>query len=96
MNREEALSILTQAMQDYRSKPHNELSGLIGSPIILASPWIDGSEYQIEIEVFWDRPGDVGGNVRVLASIDDGGLLSSFNPLSIDFIKAPDGSFVGE
>jgi hypothetical protein len=34
-------------------------------------------------------------NIRVLASIDDGGTRA-FHPVTCDFIKAPDGSFVGE
>jgi hypothetical protein len=49
--------------------------------------------YQIEIEVFWDN--QRGGNVRVMGSIDDGGWRA-FMPLTRDFIKAPDGSFVSE
>lgn len=96
MNRSEARSILADVIADYRGKTYRELSELIGSPIVLTPRGVDGSEYQVEIEVSWDRPGDVGGNVRILASIDDGGLLSSLRPISIDFIKAPDGDFVGE
>ena len=41
----------------------------------------------------WDA--HPNGNVRVSAGIDDGGLRA-FLPLTSDFIKAPDGSFVGE
>ena len=52
-----------------------------------------GREYQTEVNVLWDdRP---GGNIRVIGSIDDGGLRA-FAPLTDSFIKAPDGSFVGE
>jgi hypothetical protein len=43
--------------------------------------------------VLWDDR--AGGNIRVIASIDDGGL-HAFAPLTDSFIKAPDGSFVGE
>jgi len=39
--------------------------------------------------------GQPGGAVRVLGSIDDGGLRS-FWRISQDFILAPDGKFVGE
>jgi hypothetical protein len=52
-----------------------------------------GITYAVEVEAFWDdRP---GGNLRVRAMIDDGGVRA-FRPLVEDFILAPDGSFVGE
>jgi hypothetical protein len=44
-------------------------------------------------DLYWD--GERGGNVRVISTIDDGGLRA-FVPLSDSFIKAADGSFVGE
>jgi len=52
-----------------------------------------GTEYQLEVQAWWDdgQP----GNMRVIVAIDDGGW-SAFKPMSIDFIMAPDGSFVGE
>jgi hypothetical protein len=53
----------------------------------------DGGKYQIELQAFWDDQPD--GNIRVLGSIDDGGMQSIF-PLSSDFIVSPDGQFVGE
>lgn len=52
-----------------------------------------GRSYQIEIQAIWDtRP---GGNIRILASIDDGGW-TAFHPLTVDFIKSPSDEFVGE
>lgn len=52
-----------------------------------------GAAYQFEIEVFWDdKP---GGDVRVMGSIDDGGLRA-FLPLCEAFIMSPSGRFVGE
>jgi hypothetical protein len=52
-----------------------------------------GAAYQLEIEYHWDS--GVNGPIRVMVSIDDGGWRA-FKPLSLDFIKAPDGSFLGE
>ena len=52
-----------------------------------------GVRYQLELDAVWDR--DEGGPVRVMAAIDDAGWRA-FLPLTDDFIKAPDGSFVGE
>ena len=34
-------------------------------------------------------------NLQVMVSVDDGGWRA-FAPLSVDFIRGPDGSFVGE
>jgi hypothetical protein len=47
----------------------------------------------LDVLVYWD--GEPGGNVRVIGTIDDGGARA-FVPMSDDFIKAPDGSFVSE
>lgn len=52
-----------------------------------------GTVYQIEIEAFWD--GRPGGEIRMMGSIDDGGLRALM-PLTDDFIIRPDGTCVGE
>jgi hypothetical protein len=44
-------------------------------------------------QVDWD--GKPGEDIRVTASIDDGGW-SAYKPMHEDFIMAPDGTFVGE
>ena len=54
---------------------------------------ISNIEYQIEIQAFWDDK--LRENVRVIGAIDDGGI-SAFIPMSLEFIMAPDGRFVGE
>lgn len=52
-----------------------------------------GTRYQIELQAFWDN--EPNGNLRVMAAIDDGGWRA-FIPLTEAFIRAPDGSFIGE
>ena len=52
-----------------------------------------GKCYQLEIEAFYD--GREQTDIRVMASIDDGGLRA-FLPLTGDFLVRPDESFVGE
>jgi len=52
-----------------------------------------GTKYYAEIQAFWDAKPE--GNIRLMVSLDDGGLRA-FKPLCDSFIKAPDGSFVGE
>jgi hypothetical protein len=52
-----------------------------------------GVMYNVEVQAFWDsgKP----GNLRVMASVDDGGWRA-FRPVCDDFILSPDGSFIGE
>src|SRR5262245_3544549 len=93
MDRKEAGALLLEQLAAYRARPYADLIAAIGQvgSVEIAGP--SGRPYQVEVNVLWDdRP---GGNVRVLASIDDGGLRS-FAPLTDSFIKAPNGSFVGE
>jgi hypothetical protein len=54
---------------------------------------LDGWEYQVETQVFWDEPKKKGGNLRVMVSVDGGGV-SAFKPLLGAFVIAPDGSFI--
>ena len=52
-----------------------------------------GTRYQIEVQGLWDDRDQT--NLRVMVSVDDGGL-GAFAPVTEDFIVAPDGSFIGE
>ena len=52
-----------------------------------------GVRYQVEIRAFWDDK--KRGHLRVCAAVDDGGWRA-FAPLGSDFIRAPNGSFIGE
>jgi hypothetical protein len=49
--------------------------------------------WQLEVQVLWDDEPD--GNIRVVVSIDDGGLRA-FVPITESFVKSPTGGFVGE
>ncbi len=93
MNGDEANALLAERLARYREYPHRRLAELVGSYETEDRPGPTGTMYQLEVQFFWDaKP---GGNVRVIGSIDDGGLRA-FVPLCQDFIKAPDESFVGE
>lgn len=93
MNKEEARRILKAQLGRYRERSYKELVELVDQSETqeIVSP--SGVAYQLEIQIFWDDM--PGGNLRVLASVDDGGWRA-FAPLNDDFILAPDGSFVGE
>lgn len=93
MDKEEAGQLLERAVRELRAKSRSELEQLIGAPdaISLAGP--SGKTYQMEKQAFWDDK--KGQDLRVMVSIDDGGWRA-FSPISVSFIVAPDGSFVGE
>lgn len=93
MDKHEAGVILDAHLESIRSLPYSDLILLIeknaSQNSVLIGP--SGTKYYVEVQAFWDdRP---GGNVRILGSIDDGGIRA-FAPLTRDFIKCSDGSFV--
>ena len=96
MDNTEALQVLTEVMEDFRREPYRDLIKRIDDdPIVVVERQGAGSaQYQLEISFLWD--GHPGGNVMIIGAIDDGGLLSSFSPVTRSFIKAADESFVGE
>jgi hypothetical protein len=94
MNNEEAIALLEQELARFRGESYEKLVSLMSAGALhFERTRPSGEKYQVEIQVFWDGRHD--GNVRVVGSIDDGGWRA-FVPLNRDFIKAPDGSFVGE
>ena len=94
MNRDEAIAMLERELAVFRGESYETLvTGMPAGAITFERVGRSGARYQIEIQIFWD--GQPHGDVRVLGSIDDGGRRA-FVPLNREFIKAPDGSFVGE
>jgi hypothetical protein len=96
MDKTEALKILHSELIKLRIKSYGEITAVIGKTMIYESIGPTGIQYQIDVQVFWDDPRHPEGNIRVLASIDDGGFISSIKPLSMDFIMSPNGDFIGE
>ena len=93
MDNREAAAVLRGHLNGYRQRAYSELVGLRGRPQTAELRGTSGRSYQVEVEVHWDsKP---GGAVRVLGSIDGGGVRS-LRPISQDFILTPDGTFVGE
>jgi|GraSoiStandDraft_39_1057311.scaffolds.fasta_scaffold934786_1 hypothetical protein len=91
----EAGGILEQQIGSLRERPYSELKQLVEARVIqtLEIVGASGTRYNVEAQALWDSK--KRDNIRVLASIDDGGTRA-FHPVTCDFIKAPDGSFVGE
>ncbi len=94
MNTQEAKKIIADQLKSYREKPYSELIKMIKQkPLTYEIRGQSGTLYQIEIEAFWDdRPNE---DIRIMGSIDDGGLRA-YSPISDDFIKSPTDEFVGE
>jgi hypothetical protein len=92
MNREEALSLLNAKLDEYRKLSYDQLAARIGEEEFPEVVGATGTQYQIETQIVWDdKP---GGNVRVLASIDDGGWRA-FMPLCDSVIMTPNGEIEG-
>jgi hypothetical protein len=93
MNREIARALIDEELRSLRKLSYAELLKLVDKASTNNVQAPDGKQYQIERQTFWDAK--KGGNIRVMVSVDDGGL-SAFTPLTGDFIISPDGSFIGE
>ena len=93
MSRDEARDLLVTHLTGYRSYPYSRLAELVGSVETADVRGPDGTEYQLEVEFYWDDKKN--GDIRVIAAID-GGSISSFRPMTESFIKAADGTYVGE
>jgi hypothetical protein len=95
VDRAEALAVANGIAGELRRVPYDELvARLLDAVETRDVAGASGTEYGIEVQGFWDSRRR-NGNLRVMVSIDDGGLRA-FAPLTTDFIMAPDGSFVGE
>lgn len=93
MDKKEAIIKLDEVLRTYRAREYCDLSNLIDSPNTFEVNGDSGVQYQLEVQAFWDD--EPGNNIRVMISIDDGGLRA-FYPITEDFIMSPSGTFVGE
>jgi hypothetical protein len=87
MDKKEAKHLLERNLDLLRAKNHRRLAGLVGESIAVQTRGQSGTDYNLEIEMFWDA--EPGGPIRVVGIIDDGGL-SSLAPLSQDFVVNSD------
>ena len=88
-----AAGFLAEEVAKLRRMSYGELSKFLGAPEVNVRVGPTGTRFNLVVEAFWDdREGE---DLRVMCTIDDGGL-SWFIPKCSDFIMSPDGSFVGE
>lgn len=92
MDRIEASILLQEFLQDLKTRSFLELQELLSNPVCIEKPGKSGVVYQIEYEAVWDF--EPGGNLRLIASIDDGGLLSAMLPVSSGFLVTPEGEVI--
>jgi hypothetical protein len=88
VNRDEARSVLTAALLEYRRRSYENLRDAVGTIETHEVRGPSGVEYQIEVDIRWDSPSQQGA-IRVGALIDDGHLLSGLRPVCIDFLVYP-------
>ena len=93
MDKQEAKQLLATKAAEYRQFAYADLAARVGEVECYSVNGPSGAEYQIEIQFLWD--GKPGGNLRLVGSIDDGGLYA-FVPLCDDLIVTPEGKYVDE
>jgi hypothetical protein len=94
MTNEEARRLLARELEVFRRESYADLVRRIDAdPVVYERDGSGSTRYQLEIQVLWDGPR--GGDVRVMGSVDDGGLWA-FVPLTRSFIKTADESVIGE
>jgi hypothetical protein len=91
MDKTEAQSILTKELTEFAARTYNEIVTLIKRPEVKNVIGKSGANYQIDVNVFWDSKPD--GNLRIMASIDDGGWRA-FVPVTDSLIMKPDGTLL--
>ncbi len=84
MDKTEARLVLEEFLKDLRQKSYEELQNFISNPVCFERQGKSGTVYQIEYEAVWDY--EPGGDLRIIASIDDGGFLSAMLPVTSDFL----------
>ena len=89
MDKVEARRLLTGFVDELQKKPYDELVQLIRNPICVEVEGVSGAQYQIEYEALWDS--EPNGLLRIMASIDDGGLITAMFSITQSFLVDSDG-----
>lgn len=92
MDKIEARVLLASFLDELKTRSYPELQKLVSNPVCLEKQGRSGVRYQIEYEAVWDF--EPGGDLRIIASIDDGGLVSAMLPVCLDFLITPGGKII--
>jgi hypothetical protein len=81
MNNTEAQKVLREQLALFSGHSHLELTRLVEGKRVeaYAIHTKGGKTYQVEIQFFWDD--QPGNTIRILGSVDDGGIRA-FSPLT--------------
>jgi hypothetical protein len=88
MNRDEAIVRLHQYLDDLEAIGYSALTRRAGEDQAFEMRSETGTVYQLEVSILWD--GKSGGAIRIIGSIDDGGLRA-FLPLTDSRLVEPEG-----
>lgn len=72
MNRTQAIAILRRHLDQLEALGYDALSSRVGANDASEDKGETGAPYQIELSVVWDH--GPNGAIRIIGSIDDGGL----------------------
>lgn len=86
MNNEEALSLLKNFHDQLEVTGFDALSKRAGESDALEVAGASGKAYQIEYDILWDHKPN--GAIRIIGSVDDGGLRA-FAPLTESRLVTP-------
>jgi hypothetical protein len=86
-----ARKVLNAWLAKLRAVPYKELAARVDSVTNDEVARDSERSWQVEVQVLWDD--EPNGNIRVTASIDDGGLRA-FVPMTDGFVKTPSGELV--
>jgi len=89
MDRLEAGRLLAAFIEDLQKRPYSELRQFLSNPTCVEVSGSSGTRYQVEYEALWDS--EPKGPLRIMVSIDDGGLISAMFPITESFLVDPDG-----
>jgi hypothetical protein len=101
MTKSEKSAILAEHLATFRAWAYGDLAARIGGGHLDTTERraLDGTEYSLTVDVFWDdKP---RGDIRVIGDLSLNRPLWGFIPLFFpdvcdSFIMRPDGRFVGE
>jgi len=87
MDKQEALSLLKDFLDQLESAGYEALSARVGENDALEVAGPSGMQYQIEYDILWDHK-PPNGDLRIIGSVDDGGLRA-FVPLTDSRLVPP-------
>jgi hypothetical protein len=92
MDKREAQKLLDLFVAALQSWSYQDWQGLIGETTVVERKGPSGVTYQIEWYVFWDSK--LGGDIRVMVSVDDGSLARFIVPLTTSLLISPEGEII--